>query len=155
MKGTVKDENSLPLDAASISLVKGTDTAGFKNGASDKNGNFSFSGVPSGNYFIRVTAIGHETLNGPGFTLSPGLKVMDLPVFILKKHNNELQTVAVVSKKPFIEQKSDRIIVNVDASPANAGTSVMDVLEKSPGVSVDKDGNVSLKGQAGGNHHDR
>ena len=60
-----------------------------------------------------------------------------------------MQTVAVVVKKPFIEQKSDRILVNVDASPANAGTSVMDVLEKSPGVSVDKDGNISLKGKQG------
>jgi hypothetical protein len=39
--------------------------------------------------------------------------------------------------------------VNVDASPANSGTSVMDILEKSPGVSVDKDGNISLKGKQG------
>ncbi len=72
-------------------------------------------------------------------------------MFILKKQNGELQSVAVVVKKPFIEQKSDRILVNVDASPANAGTSVMDVLEKSPGVSVDKDGNISLKGKQGVN----
>ncbi len=57
---------------------------------------------------------------------------MELPVFILKKQNNELQSVAIVSKKPFIEQKVDRILVNVDASPANAGTSVMDVLGKIP-----------------------
>jgi iron complex outermembrane recepter protein len=149
VKGTVKDENSLTLEAASISLIRGTDTTGFKNGASDKNGNFSFSGVPSGNYSIRVTAIGHESISGSVFTINPGLRLMDLPVFILKKHNNELQTVAIVAKKPLIEQKSDRIIVNVDASPANAGTSVMDVLEKSPGVSVDKDGNVSLKGKQG------
>ena len=41
------------------------------------------------------------------------------------------------------------MLVNVDASPANAGSSVMDVLEKSPGVSVDKDGNISLKGKQG------
>ncbi|MBS1601009.1 MAG: TonB-dependent receptor [Bacteroidetes bacterium] len=41
------------------------------------------------------------------------------------------------------------MVVNVDASPSNAGSSVMDVLEKSPGVMVDKDGNISLKGKQG------
>ena len=72
VKGTVKDESNLPLDAASISLVKGTDTTGFKNGATDKNGNFSFSGIPSGTYFIRVTAIGHASLSGTGLYLKSG-----------------------------------------------------------------------------------
>ena len=55
----------------------------------------------------------------------------------------------MVGKKPFIEQKSDRILVNVDASPANAGTSVMDVLGKIPWSIGDKDGNISLKGKQG------
>ena len=76
-------------------------------------------------------------------------KTLELPIFDLHRKNSELQSVAVVSKKPFIEQKNDRILVKVDASPANAGTSVMDVLENSPGVSVDKDGNISLKGKQG------
>jgi hypothetical protein len=86
-------------------------------------------------------------MNGASFKITHGIEMLELPVFNLRKQNNELQSVAVLAKKPFIEQKSDRILVNVDASPANAGSSVMDVLEKSPGVSVDKDGNISLKGK--------
>jgi iron complex outermembrane receptor protein len=57
--------------------------------------------------------------------------------------------VTVDSKRPFIEQKVDRTMINVDASPSNTGTTVMEVLEKSPGISVDKDGNISLKGKQG------
>ena len=110
---------------------------------------FIFSGIQVGTYHIRVTAVGYGPMNGSAFTVQPGSKTIDLPVFVLKKQNSELQSVSVVVKKPFIEQKSDRILVNVDASPANSGTSVMDVLEKSPGVSVDKDGNISLKGKQG------
>ena len=57
--------------------------------------------------------------------------------------------VTVTARKPLIEQKVDRTVLNVDASATNVGTSAMEVLEKSPGVSVDKDGNISLKGKQG------
>ena len=57
--------------------------------------------------------------------------------------------VTVTAKKPLIEQKLDRTIVNVEASATNVGNSALEVLEKAPGVSVDKDGNISLKGKAG------
>jgi len=149
IRGSVQDENNNPLEAVSISLVKTSDTLGYKNTMSDRNGKFSFSSVPAGNWSVRLSAVGHETVIGTAFTIIPGSKLMELPAFTLKKQNSELQSVAVVVKKPLIEQKADRILVNVDASPANAGTSVMDVLEKSPGVSVDKDGNISLKGKQG------
>jgi len=60
-----------------------------------------------------------------------------------------LKDVTVTAKKPFIQQLPDKTIVNVDAGITNAGTTVMEVLEKSPGVTVDKDGNISLKGKPG------
>ncbi len=149
IKGSVQEENKSPLEAASISLIKGRDSLSFKNEVSDKDGKFSFPAIPPGIYHIRISAIGHIPVEEANFTIVSGMKILEIPVIILQKQNNELASVAVVGKKPFIEQKSDRILVNVDASPANAGTSVMDVLEKSPGVSVDKDGNISLKGKQG------
>ena len=54
-----------------------------------------------------------------------------------------------LAEKKLVEQKIDRMVINVDASPSNAGTSALEVLEKSPGVQVDKDGNISLKGKQG------
>src|SRR5450432_1152882 len=149
IKGIVQEENHLGIEAVSVSLYRGADTTVFKNAITEKDGRFSFSTIQPGTYHIRISAIGYGSSKGPGFAVANGTKLLELPGFILKKQNNELQSISVVVKKPFIEQKSDRILVNVDASPANAGTSVMDVLEKSPGVSVDKDGNVSLKGKQG------
>ncbi len=143
-----------PVESASISLFKGTDTIVSKTTVTNKEGRFIFSDVPAGTYHIGISAVGYETINGANFNIAGGNKTLELPAFDLKRKNNELQSVVVVSKKPFIEQKNDRILVNVDASPANAGTSVMDVLEKSPGVSVDKDGNISLKGKTGCNDND-
>jgi iron complex outermembrane receptor protein len=60
-----------------------------------------------------------------------------------------MNEVVVQSKKPFIETKIDKTIVNVDASPSSAGATAMDILEKSPGVSVSSDGAISLRGKAG------
>jgi hypothetical protein len=57
--------------------------------------------------------------------------------------------VTVMAKRPLVEQRIDRTIVNVDASIMNIGTSALEVLEKAPGVSVDRDGRISLKGKEG------
>jgi hypothetical protein len=55
----------------------------------------------------------------------------------------------VIAKKPLIELKLDKTVVNVDAAVTNVGATALEVLEKSPGVTVDKDGNISLKGKTG------
>jgi outer membrane receptor protein involved in Fe transport len=49
--------------------------------------------------------------------------------------------------KPFIEQQIDKTVVNVENSVVSAGSTAIEILEKSPGVTVDKDGNISLKGK--------
>ena len=67
----------------------------------------------------------------------------------LKDESKTLKEVTVAAKRPFIERKIDRTVINVDAAITNAGTTAMEVLEKSPGVTVDKDGNISLKGKQG------
>ena len=58
-----------------------------------------------------------------------------------------MKAIVVQAKKPLVEMKADRLVVNVDAAPGNAGNNVLEVLEKAPGVAVDKDGNISLKGK--------
>ena len=149
IQGNVQEANSVPLESVNISLIKGNDTTVSRTAVTNKEGRFLFSDIPAGIYHVRISAVGYETVVGAKFNIAAGNKTLELPAFNLNRKNNELQSVVVVSRKPFIEQKNDRILVNVDASPANAGTSVMDVLEKSPGVSVDKDGNISLKGKQG------
>jgi hypothetical protein len=68
---------------------------------------------------------------------------------ILPFQSQELREVKVIARKKMVEQKIDKMVINVDAAISNAGTTAMDVLEKSPGVMVDKDGNISLKGKQG------
>jgi hypothetical protein len=65
------------------------------------------------------------------------------------KKTVDLKEVKISGKKSFIEQKIDRTVVNVDALISNAGSNALEVLEKAPGVMVDQDGKISLKGQQG------
>ncbi len=135
------------IDAATVSLYKGADSSLVKINITDKEGNFEFQNIGAGKYYVLATSIGHLS------TYSPTINVTDKNVSIgVLKLNNEIKTlkgITVTAKKPFIERKIDRTIINVDASITNAGTTALEVLEKSPGVSVDKDGNVSLKGKSG------
>lgn len=68
---------------------------------------------------------------------------------LLPFQRQELKAVSVTAKKKLVEQKIDRMVVNIDAMMSAAGTSALEVLEKTPGVQVDKDGNISLKGRQG------
>ena len=121
-----------------------------KIGLADKSGDFSFDHIANGKYYLMATSVGHLKVYSPlleiknGETVSAGVLKLENNV----KKLNEV-TVAAVIKKPFIERKIDRTVINVDASLTNAGTTALEVLEKAPGVTVDKDGNISLKGKQG------
>jgi outer membrane receptor protein involved in Fe transport len=71
------------------------------------------------------------------------------PVKLEMSAASSLKEVRISTKKPLVEQKLDKTVLNVDASIGNAGSTVMEVLEKAPGVTVDKDGKVSLRGKQG------
>ncbi|MEO9146237.1 MAG: outer membrane beta-barrel protein [Ginsengibacter sp.] len=147
--GTITDGGSQKIiDAATVSLYRATDSSLMKINIADKEGKFRFEQVPAGKYYLLATSIGHLSVFSPSIQVEEGESV-SVGTLQLKEGVKTLKGVTIAYKKPFIERKLDRTIINVDASITNAGTTALEVLEKSPGVSVDKDGNISLKGKAG------
>ena len=148
--GRIKDGgNQKIIDAASVSLLKAKDSALIKVAVTDKDGNFSFENLKEGKYLVLATSIGHSKTYSMPFTISSSTPTANIGVLQLVQAEKAMKEVQVTSKKPLIERKLDRTIVNVDASITSTGSSALEVLEKAPGVSVDKDGNISLKGKAG------
>jgi len=148
--GSIKDGgNQKIIDAASVSLLSAKDSSLVKTAVADKNGNFTFENLKDGNYLVMATSLGHSRSYSRSFSISSGQETVALEVLQLLPVSKNLQEVSVSSKKPLIERKLDRTIVNVDASITNAGNTALEVLEKSPGITVDKDGNISLKGKSG------
>ena len=147
ISGQVKDENQKPYVGATVSLYRAKDTVLVKAAFTNKAGEYAFDGVKETNYIVGVSAVGYQR------SLSAVLKAdggsIIVPAFSLATEAKGLKDVTVQAKKPLFEQKPDKMVVNVEASPSNAGANALEILEKSPGITVDKDGNISLKGKAG------
>ncbi|MDQ2720755.1 MAG: TonB-dependent receptor [Bacteroidota bacterium] len=149
IKGTISDGgNRQIIDAATISLFNSKDSALVKTSLANNEGKFVFDLVSPGKYYLLASSTGHLKVYSKTIEIKNG-SVVSIGILQLKESVKTLKEVKVEVKKPFIERKIDRTVINVDASITNAGTTALEVLEKSPGVTVDKDGNVSLKGKAG------
>ena len=149
VSGTVIDGNTKTIESATITLLRVKDSSIAKMSVADKTGRFEFDFVPEGKYLVSITAIGHNKGFSYSFEITAENPVVVLKTIELIPSVKAIAGVTVISKKPLIEQKLDRTIVNVEASVTNVGNSALEVLEKSPGVTVDKDGNISLKGKQG------
>lgn len=147
LSGIIIDaSNNKPLEAATVSLLKAKDSSILKLTLTDIIGSYAFENLKAGDYFIMATSTGHSKV----YTAKQSLRANQpttINAILLYPTVKSLKTVEVVSKKPFIERKIDKIILNVDALISNAGSTALEVLEKAPGVTVDKDGKVSLKGK--------
>ncbi len=150
ISGSIKDGgNQKVIDAATISLLKSKDSSLVKAAVTDKDGNFIFENLKDGKYLLLATSTGHSKSYSNAIEISPANTSVAAGVLQLVPVDKKLAEVTVTAKKPLIERKIDRTIVNVDASITSTGSTALEVLEKAPGISVDKDGNISLKGKAG------
>src|SRR3984957_1555704 len=148
ISGNIIDDKGQFLEAVTVSLLKATDSSRIRETVTNKAGHFVFTELQDGKYLLLASSVGYNRFYSQQVELS-GQSSRILPPMVLTGTSTSLAAVAVVGKRPPIEQKADRTIINVDASPSNAGSTAMDVLEKAPGVTLDKDDNISLKGKQG------
>src|SRR5215831_2223802 len=141
ISGNVIDGSAKTIESSTITLLNAKDSSVVKIGVADKNGHFEFENIGDGRYLVSISAVGHEKGYSETFEVTPEKTSVDLKTIQLVALAKNLTGVTVVARKPFIEQKLDRTVVNVDAAITNVGTSALEVLEKSPGVTIDKDGN--------------
>lgn len=145
----VADSRQGSLAAATVLLLKAKDSSVAKVSTTDKDGRFFFEGITWGRYLVSVSATEHTKGFSAPFEISETNPAISLPTIELVPRVKSLQAVVITSARPLVEQKIDRTVVNVEASITNAGSNALEVLEKSPGISIDKDGNISLKGKDG------
>ncbi len=145
--GAVTDEQGKALQSATISLLKAKDSSLAKLAVSGADGQFEFINIKPGKYLVSVLLVGYT--KGVSTVFEYGTADVAIPGISLRQSTREMNEVVVQAKKPFIETKIDKTVINVDASPSSAGATAMDILEKSPGVSVSSDGSISLRGKAG------
>ena len=136
-----------PVPFSTIALHRLPDSLLVKVQMADAGGQVVFEKVKTGAYFCRVSHTGYAAFTLPAFSLSASATT--LPPVVLTPSGTEMASVTVTARKPMVELKPGKTVVNVEAGITFAGTTVMEALEKMPGITVDKDGNISLKGRSG------
>lgn len=145
--GKITGTDRLPIPYATVVLRKASEPGILKTISTDNLGNYKFSLPENGAYLLDISAIGTQKK-----TVSITVTNQDdtlLEDIILSDQAGNLKEVTVVGKKAFIEQKLDKTVVNVGSLISNNGANALEVLEKSPGVVIDGNGNISFKGKPG------
>jgi iron complex outermembrane receptor protein len=146
IKGMVTDEKYQPVDQASVSLLRKSDSSLIKMELT-VNGHFHFDQLQSGVYYISVSHIGY--LDARSAIISVDGTAQVITDLMLKKGVATLRSVAVVGRKSLVELKPDKTVLNIAGSVNSIGADALELLRKSPGVQVDKDDQLSLNGKNG------
>lgn len=146
--GLIHDPTGSVVEFATVALHRASDSTVLKTEFSDAAGTYRFSSVPAGQYFVSASQVGFARSQTNAFAVSTSNE--SLPVIQLKSSNaTQLKEVTVQARKPMFEREADRIVVNVDGSPLSAGATSLEILSRSPGITVDQNDNLALRGKQG------
>jgi hypothetical protein len=149
IQGIVVDINDKPLLNANVLLLNATDSALVKGAVTDKEGQYIFQNVQPGRYLVASSFTGLKQVYSSTFTYENKNDV-NLVALQLAEKEKGLATVTVTGKKPLFEQKLDRMVINIASSVTGVGSTALDVLERSPGIIVDRQNNaLSMNGKDG------
>jgi ferric enterobactin receptor len=147
ISGTIVDSvTNKPVDYATVSLSKNGQIKSTNGALADDKGFFKIESVKAGKYRITITFIGYNTkIIEPVITTDNKLD-LNLGNIQLSTNSKMLKEVVVEGQASIIENKIDKLVYNAEKDMQVAGGSATDVLRKVPLLSVDFDGNVSLRG---------
>jgi outer membrane receptor for ferrienterochelin and colicin len=144
--GQISDTNNDGIPFANVLLMKAVDSTLVKGSLTNETGAFTINEVPSGTYFVQGTYLGFQPSRTDNFELRSH---MELPVIILSE-GEALGEVVVQARKPLYTQKVDRLVINVESSIVSSGGTALEVLERSPGVVVNRQNSaISVVGKEG------
>ncbi len=146
IKGSILTEKNETVSNAMVYLMNASDKKIVKTEYSNPDGNFTFQNVQKGSYFIRISENEKIKYNGNPFEASQNI---DLGNLTFQSQIENLDEVVITNSKPYIERKEGKMILNVESNIGATGSSAFEVLEKAPGVNVDNNDNISLRGRGG------
>lgn len=148
INGKIMDAGHLPVEAAVVTLLLAEENSLVKTQFSEQDGSFEFSNIKQNKYKITIEYLGYKKYESQAITVAQ--ETISLGEINLQPSEaNTLNEVVIQKQKNFVERKIDRTVVNVDAMISNAGADAMEVLEKSPGIIVEENGTIKLKGKSG------
>ncbi|MCX7743845.1 MAG: TonB-dependent receptor [Flavobacteriales bacterium] len=145
--GKVTTWDGAVAEFANVLVVNIADTSQFVGTVADINGKFEFSGIRFQQVYIKASLIGYASARSEAILL-PHHEFVNL---ILIPVATDIEEISIVAFKPKIEIEAGKTTLNVDNSTISTGLNAMELIRRIPGVFVDNDGNISIKGKSGVN----
>jgi outer membrane receptor protein involved in Fe transport len=146
IKGILRDStNSQPVEFANIALIDPKTSKPVNGSVADDKGKFTISKITNGSYILEISFIGYATKRIP-VTISEKKGDIELGFITVSPSDKILKEIEVQGQKNLIEERVDRTIYNAENDATAKGGDATDVLKRVPMLSVDLDGNVSMRG---------
>lgn len=150
IEGRVTDTLNNPVAYANVLLINPADSSLITGTISNDNGIYNLINTSAGEYLLNVCILGYKPYYSKVFVITGSNNNQVMNPIRMVEEAQELAGVNITAKKPLYEMQIDRMVVNLENSLSSKGMSVLEVLEKSPGVAVDKQRNtLSLIGKEG------
>jgi outer membrane receptor protein involved in Fe transport len=148
VSGVVKDSlTKAPLVFATIAIRSAGMDSALRSAVTDEKGRFTLVKLPPGNFEITLTSVGYNSNKLP-ITVGAAGSPMNLGTLFLSPRTELLKEVVIDGKRALIEEKLDRTVDNVERDKSLTGGDATDAMRRVPLLSVDIDGNVTLRGSA-------
>ena len=147
VSGKVHTTNNIPLPLATAYLMKANSAIVLKAVVTNEAGEYQFLDVGPGSYLVEAKMVGYTSNRSGTFDINKSDH--SLTVIHLDADNRKLQEVTVEGRRPMVESKPGKLILNVENSPLAAGNNALDIVQRAPGVSLDNNNNLQLMGQSG------
>jgi hypothetical protein len=149
INGRIMDTYDYGVAFANVLLLNSNDSVFVKGAVTDEDGYYAVSNVSPGSYIIESYMIGFSKSYSSLINVESSSTVQIAPI-VLAEESQELEEVVIKADKPLYEMEMGKMVVNVPSLITSAGHSVIDVLEKSPGVFVNRQNNtLALNGKGG------
>lgn len=148
ISGFIRDERKQKLEFANIALQRVSDSSFAEGTLSDSAGYYLFKNAKAGQYRLLGYLVGYKKAFSPSFHLSHDHASPIQQDLVLIEENIELGEVEVRAQKSVVVQEAGKITINVENTVSSAGLMAIDLLRRMPGVQIDNNGNISIKGKS-------
>ncbi|NJO86667.1 MAG: outer membrane beta-barrel protein [Lewinella sp.] len=149
VKGAVIDDaTGQPVEFATVVLLSSGGEKQLDGLVTEADGSFKLNNVKTGKYWLRISFIGYEELTLQSLETNPRKPDLDLGQLSLRTDAVALDAVEVVGQAALVENRIDKLVYNAEKDATNSAGDASDVLRKVPLLSVDLEGNVSLRGSS-------
>lgn len=142
----VEASSDVPMEYTSVAVYRTADSSLVTGTVTNTDGQFKVEDVPYGQYYLEIKFVGYQKSVYSPLVVSRDNRVVDIGEMQLSLSTEALAEVEIVADQRRVEYKIDKKVVNVSEDLSAAGGTAVDVLENTPSVTVDIEGNVSLRG---------